>query len=508
MSATIGANDLKFVIFGAGHDYTLADSGDGGKMFFSHPFVPKGSKNYLGQYFITVPLYDDNDETVPPVTIDPIKDDLAHCTFAPAIGSSFSSAGDTTVNIHYYREYIYDESTIVVEKDLTQTITVVDHGTKELDGGTYGVPADYYPDGYVFVRPHNVNALDTGIDRDYYIENPSQYGVYTAITKVSSVPWRLKGLHFTDLGDLANISELQYADTSTIENMNGLFDTSNLTDISALATWDVSNVTNMHSLFGSYGSSITDFTPISKWDVSSVTDLGGALMWLDDLTAVTDWDVSSVTTLAYTFVNSDLDDLSPIAGWDVSSVTNMEGAFSATAITDLTPLANWDVSSVTNAVRMFNNAKKLKTLDGLENWDTSSLDSMGRMFISCSFLEDISALENWDVSHVYDMSYMFESVHALCDISALENWDISSLSHGLYHAFWTGAFYYSTDLNKDVYPSGGNHYVDYDGNVYVINDPSTLVPYTKDAQPLTSWNVTDTPATAFDTNWSNIPSWN
>ena len=29
MSATIAINDLKFVIFGAGHDYTLADSGDG-----------------------------------------------------------------------------------------------------------------------------------------------------------------------------------------------------------------------------------------------------------------------------------------------------------------------------------------------------------------------------------------------------------------------------------------------------------------------------------------------
>ena len=50
MSATIEANDLKFVIFASGHDYTLADSGDGNVQIYSHPFVPLNSVNYAGMY--------------------------------------------------------------------------------------------------------------------------------------------------------------------------------------------------------------------------------------------------------------------------------------------------------------------------------------------------------------------------------------------------------------------------------------------------------------------------
>ena len=49
MSATIATKDLKFVIFGSGHDYTRLDSGEGndGKRFFSHPFVPLNSTNVI-----------------------------------------------------------------------------------------------------------------------------------------------------------------------------------------------------------------------------------------------------------------------------------------------------------------------------------------------------------------------------------------------------------------------------------------------------------------------------
>ena len=55
MSLSISANDLKFVIFASGHDYTLADSGDGDVQIFSHPYVPLNSVNYAGQYYFLVP---------------------------------------------------------------------------------------------------------------------------------------------------------------------------------------------------------------------------------------------------------------------------------------------------------------------------------------------------------------------------------------------------------------------------------------------------------------------
>ena len=152
MSATIGINDLKFVIFGAGHDYTLADSGDGDVQIFSHPFVPLHSVNYAGQYYFLVP-----DENGDP--LDCVKDDIAHCTFTPALGSTFDTEGEVTVEVNYHREYIYDEETLVVDKTVSQVITVVNHGTVTQSETYY----DLYSDGYGFYRPSSVNTVDNNM---------------------------------------------------------------------------------------------------------------------------------------------------------------------------------------------------------------------------------------------------------------------------------------------------------------------------------------------------------
>ena len=120
MSLTI--EDLNFTIFASGHDYTLADSGDGEVQVFSHPFVPLNSVNYAGQWYFLVP--DENGDSM-----DCVKDDLAHCTFTPALGATFNTEGEITVDCHYHREYIYPEETLVVDKTVSQKITVVNHGT-------------------------------------------------------------------------------------------------------------------------------------------------------------------------------------------------------------------------------------------------------------------------------------------------------------------------------------------------------------------------------------------
>ena len=115
MSATIATNDLTFVIFGSGHDYTLADSGDGEVQIFSHPFVPLNSVLYAGQFLFYVP--DENGEF-----FDAVKDDIAHCTFTPDLGDAFTTEGDVEVKCLYHREYIYPEETLIVEKEVSQTI--------------------------------------------------------------------------------------------------------------------------------------------------------------------------------------------------------------------------------------------------------------------------------------------------------------------------------------------------------------------------------------------------
>ena len=246
MSLTIAPNDLKFVIFASGHDYTLADSGDGDVQIFSHPFVPLNSVNYAGQYFFLVP-----DEDGDP--IDAVKDDIAHCTFTPALGTAFDTEGETTVECHYHREYIYDEETLVVDKTVSQTITVVNHGSV-YSSNTY---CDLYSDGYAFYRPSSVNTAG-------YLQLRGN----GQPTKVSSIPWRVtvlgdNGYDFLNAFNLTDISELQYADTSNVVHIQGLFRSAqNITSAmakEAVGEWDLSNLQSLEEM-AVYSTSFTDLS--------------------------------------------------------------------------------------------------------------------------------------------------------------------------------------------------------------------------------------------------------
>lgn len=168
--------NLSFTIWGNGHDYTpclLIPVTEKYRSFHTL-FVPLNSVNYAGQWYFLVP-----DEQGNP--IDCVKDDLAHCTFTPALGATFNTEGEVTVECHYHREYIYPEETLVVDKTVTQKITVVDHGTVS-SSRTYG---DIYTDGYLFLRPRYTNSVETDI----------RYLLFGNPTKVSSFPGEEK--HFT-----------------------------------------------------------------------------------------------------------------------------------------------------------------------------------------------------------------------------------------------------------------------------------------------------------------------
>ena len=41
--------------------------------------------------------------------MDAVKDDIAHCTFTPALGDTFDTVGEQEIRVDYRREYIYDE---------------------------------------------------------------------------------------------------------------------------------------------------------------------------------------------------------------------------------------------------------------------------------------------------------------------------------------------------------------------------------------------------------------
>lgn len=559
MSATIATKDLKFVIFGSGHDYTRLDSGKGDTVFFSHPYVPKGSVNYAGQYYFLVPDEDGN-------MIDAVMDDVAHCTFTPAIGSTFSAEGETDVSVYYYREYIHDDETIVVEKTLTQTIEVVDHGNIATAGGyvpakTTWCNADIYDDGYCFMRPKTTS------DVEYTYQACRQSNT---IKKLSSMPWRINKLGngtngFVNSSGLVDISELAFADTSNVTVMTGLFqNVTSLTDWSALSKWNTSNVTQFDQLFTYSAPPNLSFS--AGWDTSKVTNMRNAFYNFrgTSIEGVENWDVSNVTTMEQLFVQSiNLTSLQPLRKWNTSKVTNLYYAFGSCSkltsldglqdwdvskvtsmascfyndnkLTSLLPLLNWnpkptscnemfnncygllsykgvdnfDLSNCTNCNSMFNNTPKVKKLEGLESWDVSKVQNFGSMFGQGHWIESLYPIRNWDFSSMTNASSMFGQNGALLDVEVDWTLPVGATISGMF----TGMnYYYSTKLGKYVWENATS-YVDWEGNSYgkgsgvVWDAEHPLQQMTKDASGAENW-TSGSSRGAFNNVWTDTPSWN
>lgn len=472
MSATIAINDSKFVIFGSGHDYTLLDSGKGeGARLFSHPYMPLNSVNYRNQYYFLVP--DENGNM-----IDAVKDDYAHCTFTPAIGTAFTTEGETEVKVHYHREYIHDETTIVVDKTVSQKIEIVDHGSVTT---TWNSKYTVYSDGYCFIHPSSTSFC--GNDSFYRSRRDSSI----RIQKVSSLPWRTTtlGWHsgnyygglltgcwsletmpwwdeeeqdWRDIDKPIDITELQYADVSNVTTMEYAFHYgSPKTGFEALADWDVSKVTNFEGMFRlalGYYLKLPDFSFLSKWNTSSATNMKEMFrdlrvesshglenlnvsnanisgmfrecIWLKDIVALANWNVSNATDFGYLFYYcSDLESLHGIENWDVSHVTSFDRLFDqCDSIASISELAGWNTSSLTNLAYTFTYCEKIDDISPLADWDVSHVTTLENTF-GATGIVSLEALANWDVSKVTNMILTFGGCDYIQSLDGLENWDVS-----------------------------------------------------------------------------------
>lgn len=543
-------DNLSFTIFGSGHDYTLLDSGDGEVQIFSHPFVPLGSTNYAGQYYFIVP-----DENGDP--IDAVKDDIAHCTFSPAIGATFDTAGELEVSCHYHREYIYAEETIVVDKEVKQIIEVVDHGTVASSSGT----CDLYTDGYLFFRPSTI-----------YTAIAEKMFVYSALsgTKVSSFPWRV-----TELGNntgyafvsasVTDIDELQFADTSNVTGIFNFLNGADVVDYAPLAGWDVSKVTRIYRL-GFGNSSLEDVSALAKWNTESLeridalfekcyalTSLHGLEDWdvsnvwnmstmcyqctaLSDISALTRWKTTNLTTLANAFNGcTSLKNITGLENFDITKLQNLNRFMSSCGVKSLVPLLGWsgenaitdmsysftycgnlldyhglenlDTSHVTTFRECFNGNQKVLSIEGVENFNVSSATNLRTMFGDNFWNSSIEPIENWTFASGANCSSMFWGCYDLLSVSDADL-DLSNCSD-ISSMFSTLPMYWSQLLGrkcwKDYY---GWH--DYNGFVTepVEDVDHPAIPYTKDASNAQNWIVSGTGLSAFDSYWSYIPSWN
>lgn len=393
-------------------EITIVHTGPESAAFFSHSSVPLNSLNYAGQYYLLVPDANGN-------MIDAVQQDKNHCTFEPALGTAFTTVGETIVTIKYHREYVVNNETIVVDTTCSQTINVVDHGTVT-KAATSSILNDIYSDGYCFWRPYGANAA---LNSNYINQSGRNF------TKSSAIPWRATRFSCRYATNLTDISELANCNTSNITSLadcfNGCY---NLADISALHDWDVSNVTTMQGLFATC--KFTDTTALENWNTSKVTTLEECFKnctKLADLSGLSNWNTSAVTQLHSTFQSTKITNLDALANWDVRNVIYAHYCFdSCTSLTDISGLLNWNTAKIGNITYLFNGCYNLSSLHGLENWDVSRCATLDSVFACGSYdtgFTNVDALANWDVSNVAFFTNVFGSNALLSDISGLARWN-------------------------------------------------------------------------------------
>ena len=140
---------------------------------------------------------------------------------------------------------------------------------------------------------------------------------------------------FYRFSQLFFIDDLQYFNTSFVENTSSMFEECRLImSLEPISNWDVSSVTNMSNMF-LYCESLTSLNELSNWDVSSVTDMSFMfehVSSISSLSGLDNWNVSSVTDMSYMFDEDDnIINASAINDWNITSVigTNFYQMFSS-----------------------------------------------------------------------------------------------------------------------------------------------------------------------------------
>ena len=221
-----------------------------------------------------------------------------------------------------------------------------------------------------------------------------------------------------------NITNL---DTSSVTNMNYMFNwCSSITEID-LSNFDTSNVTNMEGLFN-YCSSITSFD-LSRLDTSKVTNMGSMFSGCRSITSldVSTFNTSNLIDMGGMFNNCENLTSLNIQGLDTSNVKYMDHTFRGLKTITSLDVTGLDTSKVTNMDHMFFDCQKLTSLD-VTGFDTSNLTNMNCLFNGCRSLTSID-VTGFDTSNV---TYM-ESVFSYCenltsvDVSGFDTSKVTSM---------------------------------------------------------------------------------
>lgn len=238
----------------------------------------------------------------------------------------------------------------------------------------------------------SANVTNTGHIKGYLIGNEVVIvGEHIYANKVSRRMFAAYNSHGDSLwSSLIKITGLDLIDTSLVEDMSMMFDSTQLTEINGISKWDVSNVKTFAGMFqgGSH-----------KADIK--------IRYLD----VGQWDTSSATNMSHVFYGCSLMEHIPIENWDVSKVTTFSHMFADCYSLKSIDFSRWNTASVISFDCLLNDCHSLTLVD-VSNLKTETCTQFSQMFEACMALEHIVGLDKWDVSNASD--YAFSETFHCC----------------------------------------------------------------------------------------------
>ena len=211
------------------------------------------------------------------------------------------------------------------------------------------------------------------------------------------------GYLFSHIGSGSNstatnvINGLEYLNTVTATNMNGMFSGCGYTSMTSLDLgdkFDTSNVTDMREMFYECGyTAMTSLALGEKFDTSKVTNMRQMFdncgrEALRSLSLGEKFNTSNVTNMNSMFPACGLTTLTSLDlgdKFDTSNVTDMSAMFSGLTALPILDLGDkFNTSNVTNMSNMFSGLTALTSLDLGDKFDTSNVTNHGKMFAGCT----------------------------------------------------------------------------------------------------------------------------
>ena len=331
------------------------------------------------------------------------------------------SVGSTSIFKTLYSDYYENLLSINVVKNLNIPENAIEIKDPSVSGNnkikSWIVPNGEKYDLYI----GSLNKIYGNYDCSFLFANSSATIInlenfYTDFTKV---------FMRTFFSGLFSTLDLSTFNTSSAENMFGMFQSCKNIVILDLSNFNTINVKNMEGLF-------CEMNNILKLNLSN-------------------FNTQNVTNMVHMFAHCNNIEEININHFNTSKLTTIIGMFINCKKLKSIDLSNWDARNiekvsrhdVSNIYGIFMNCISLEKIKFGRNWNSNKIQYLNGMFGNCYSLKSIEGLEYFDTSNVIDINHIFYQTKKLVELN-ISNWNLDNVTE------MTNAFTNMQELSKIV----------------------------------------------------------